>query len=454
MKKVTKNIPSDNNVYPRVDLTDSNITLFEETPVNYITINQNLTDPAQMISGDIKGDQIQWIRDNSHRVLGKKTADGVMTICELSDTNSNNYFDGTPANLDGSEGDVFMRLPEFYYSAEETETDIWKIGFSSKNFAGSKKWDSNVLIGAYEAYYDNTKLRSISGVESSGNISQEDFIQHSRSRGTGYMIVDWTMHCMMAFLFFAYYGNTNSQRICGAGTNSYEKQTGGTNSLGMTDTEGGIISTQQDEGGGENSSWDTSKNGNQGSINFWGLENWWGNKNEWIEGIEWTTEGEGVGNYTLVGNVTNLDGSTRKVTCPDPASYDMSSGCLYPTKFTIGEYLDLIPKAGLTQQEASDIGYNYTSDFNYGYSDGCAVLDLAGIKNQPTEATGIETPELVSCVVCRSCDVAYSDGGVSCSNTAGVSSVASPSVGSRLAFKGEVRRAASVSEFKSASAID
>ena len=449
MKKVTKNIPSDNNVYPRVDLTDSNITLFEETPVNYITINQNLTDPAQMISGDIGGDQIQWIRDNSHRVLGKKTADGVMTVCELSDTNSNNYFDGTPANLDGSEGDVFMRLPEFYYSAEETETDIWKIGFSSGNFAGSKKWDSNVLIGAYEAYYDNTKLQSISGVESSGNISQEEFVQYSRSRGTGYMIVDWTMHCMMAFLFFAYYGNTNSQRICGAGTDSYKKQTGGTNSLGMIDTEGGVISTQELIGGKEGD-WDTSKNGNQGSINFWGLENWWGNKYELIEGIEWTTEGEGVGN--LVGNVTNLDGSTRKVTCPDPATFDMSSGCLYPTKFTIGEYLDLIPKAGLTQQEASDIGYDPMKDFNYGYSDGCAVLDLTSMKNEGRSE--VPVPNWDSCVVYRSYSDADSDGGVSCSVTVGVSSDALPVGGSRLAFKGEVRRAASVSEFKSASAID
>lgn len=403
-----------------------------------------------MISGgDIKGDQIQWIRDNSHRVLGKKTADGVMTVCELSDTNSNNYFDGTPANLDGSEGDVFMRLPEFHYSAEETETDIWKIGFSSKSFAGSKKWDSNVLIGAYEAYYDNTKLQSISGVESSGDISQAEFVQFSRARGTGYMIVDWTMHCMMAFLFFAYYGNTNSQRICGAGTNSYEKQTGGTNSLGMIDTEGGVISTQEDIGGGEGD-WDTSKNGNQGSINFWGLENWWGNKSESIEGIEWTTEGEGVGNYTLVGNVINLDGSTRKVTCPDPTTYDMSSGCLYPTKFTIGEYLDLIPKAGLTQQEASDIGFDYMSDFNYGYSDGCTVLDLTSMKNEG----GSKVPNWDSCIVCRSGNNADSSGGVLCSSTIGVSSTANPFCGSRLAFKGEVRRAASVSEFKNASAID
>lgn len=398
-----------------------------------------------MISGDIRGDQIQWIRDNSHRVLGKKTADGVMTVCELSDTNSNNYFDGTPANLDGSEGDVFMRLPEFHYSAEETETDIWKIGFSSGNFAGSKKWNSNVLIGAYEAYYDNTKLQSISGVESSDNISQAEFVQYSRSRGTGYMIVDWTMHCMMAFLFFAYYGNTNSQRICGAGTD-YEKQTGRTNSLGMIDTEGGVISTQGIGGIGEG--WDTSKNGNQGSINFWGLENWWGNKSELIEGIEWTTEGEGVGN--LVGNVTNLDGSTRKVTCPDPATYDLSSGCFLPTKFTIGEYLDLIPKAGLTQQEASDIGFDYMNDLNYGYSDGCAVLDLTSMKNEG----GSEVPNWDSCVVDRSSVGANSACGVSYSSTIDVSSSVGSALGSRLAFKGEVRRAASVSEFKSASAID
>ena len=53
--------------------------------VSYIILNQNLTNPTRMISGDVNGEAIQWIRNNSHRVLAKKTGDGVVAVCRLDD---------------------------------------------------------------------------------------------------------------------------------------------------------------------------------------------------------------------------------------------------------------------------------------------------------------------------------------------------------------------------------
>ena len=47
--------------------------------VNTITIDQTVSDPATMVSGDVNGDIIRWIRSNSHLVLAKKTADGTLT---------------------------------------------------------------------------------------------------------------------------------------------------------------------------------------------------------------------------------------------------------------------------------------------------------------------------------------------------------------------------------------
>lgn len=445
MKNLTKNIATDNGLTPRIDLSSSQdggvITFFDEVPVDYITINQNLTDPSQIVTGDIAGDQIKWIRNNSHRVLGTMAEDGIITVCQLSDSNSNNYYDGTPASLKGSEGDSFVRLPEFYYSTEETETDVWKIGFSSKSFPRSKKWNSNTLIGTYEAYYNNNELRSISGISSTGNISQEEFIQYSRNRGTGYMIVDWSMHCIMAFLFYAWYGNTNSQKICGAGTNSYQKTTGETDSLGMTDTEGGV--TEEDV-------WDTSKNGNQGSINFWGLENWWGNKFEWIEGIEWGIQKDSDSSIYQVAKITNPDGSTRTATCPSPVNTKTMEGTYLPTKFTIGEYLDLIPKDGLNMQELEEQFPNAINspnyDIDYGYSDGCAVMDmLSSIPDTSSLPSGFSS----LLVVYRSSAGSFSVGGVSFSVAEDDSSNSSSDCGSRLAFRGEVREASSVSEYLS-----
>mgnify|MGYP003507011109 CR=1 FL=1 len=80
----------------------------------------------------------------------------------------------------------------------------------------------------------------------------------------------------MGILFYAYYGNTNSQSICGSGSNSSAKTTGYNDFLGMRDT--------SIPGGG-----------NVYSINFWGLENWWGDLYEYIDNLytvgSWTTQG-------------------------------------------------------------------------------------------------------------------------------------------------------------------
>lgn len=56
-----------------------------------------------------------------HRVLGKQTSNGEMTICQLHDENSNYYADSvdvgnsTPALLDGTQGDVWVYEPAYWY---------------------------------------------------------------------------------------------------------------------------------------------------------------------------------------------------------------------------------------------------------------------------------------------------------------------------------------------------
>ena len=50
-----------------------------------------------------------------HRVLGKQAVKGIMTIARLDDSDSNKYADGTAAKLDGTEGDVFVYEPHYWY---------------------------------------------------------------------------------------------------------------------------------------------------------------------------------------------------------------------------------------------------------------------------------------------------------------------------------------------------
>lgn len=352
-----------------------------------INIDQTISDPETMISGDVNNNVIQWIRKNSHRVLAKKTGEGTVTYMELDDNNSNLYAaDGTEAKTDGTEGDVFVKLPTFYYRGNDngpdgSSGDNVKITFSTEPFEDCIEWDTNILIGAYEAYYGDSKLQSRSGVESSGSISQANFKSYAAARGVGYQLVDWQMHCVLGCLFYAMYGNTNSQAICGSGTNSYTKICGETDSLGMTDTQ-------------------VDTNGNTMSINFWGLENWWGNKIEWIENVV-------ANNYLW--DITEKDGVLRQVQACATRGYIQ--------EMYFGKYLDLIPTI-------VNVRKLYYCDYYYNRNEANIII---GRSDYDMEVSGGVSGILAT---------------VDSSNKA-------EKYGSRLAFRGICTKAESVEAFKS-----
>ena len=368
---------------------------------SWIIINQTITDPATMITGDVNGEHIQLIRNNSHRYLGKYTADGTMTLCQLDDDDSTKYTDGTTADLTGAEGDVFMKMPRFWYRAKEMSTDVWGIGFyygTESPGENWKEWNGNELIGVYEAYSTDSKVYSHSGVESSGNISQANFKAYARARGNGFQIIDWQMHCVMAILFYAQYGHTNCQEKIGAGTNSNSKQCGQTNANGMNDTKGTSPVSGLNDAGAD---------GNAQSINFWGLENWWGNKYEWIDNVvvdayEW--------------KITEPDGTVRT------PGYALKPSNAWIGKLMFKANCDLIP---------TDSGGSETTgfcDYYYGSSSTARVVR-------------------------RSYNSSGTDGGVAYVNARYDSSVTDSAFGSRLAFRGQCVEAESVATFKSLTAI-
>ena len=358
--------------------------------VSTITIDQTNDDPATRVSGDINGSVIQYIRNNSHRVLAKKTADGVLTYCRLNDANSTQYYDGTTAALDGTQGDVFLKLPEFYYKG--TEGNQVNIMFAKEPVDDEYiRWDPNTLIGVYEAYNGSSKMYSRSGVASTGNVSQSTWKTYAAARGTGYQLVDWQMHCVMGCLYYAMYGNTDCQSSIGKGTNAYDKQTGQTNSLGMTDTVAG-------------------GNGDSQSINFWGLENWWGNKYEWIHDYNNPAN-------SLSATVNDpVNGGTRSLPIFD-------YGGKYPKKMKLGRYLDLIATTDDPKNGSNTVGY-------------CDYQRWPGYTNSKP------------CVMWRSDYSSRRSGGVAYTETNIAASVTGSSVGSRLAFRGSLVEEKNVETFK------
>ena len=358
--------------------------------VNTITIDQTVSDPATMVSGDINGSVIQRIRNNSHRVLAKKTADGVLTYCQLNDADSTQYYDGTTAALNGTQGDVFLKLPEFYYKG--TEGDKVNIMFAEGPIDDEYiRWDPNTLIGVYEAYNGSSKMYSRSGVDSTGNVSQSTWKTYAAARGTGYQLVDWQMHCVMGCLYYATYGNTDCQSSIGKGTNASNKSTGQTDSLGMTDTVAG-------------------GNGDSQSINFWGLENWWGNKSEWIHDYDNPEN-------SLSATVNDpVNGGTRSLPVFDYGGYN-------PKKMKFGRYLDLIATTDDPKNGSDMVGY-------------CDYQWWPGSTNSGAR------------VVQRSSNFSYTNGGVACTVANSTASNKHASGGSRLAFRGSLIEETDVETFK------
>lgn len=365
----------------------------EYTRYDEITIDQTVTDPNSMISGDVNGTVLQWIRNNTHRYVAKKTGDEQVTICQLSDNDTTKFYDNltsSSAYIRSINHGVFVRIPRFWYKATETSTNIWKIGFSNRQQDSTwKEWDGNDLIGAYEGVVNGSQLLSISGEPSTGSVSQIDFKSYARTNGVGYTLVKWKHHCIVGVLYYALYGNTNCQATIGSGTNSYTKNTGLTNSLGMNDSS-------------------ASATGNSGSINFLGLENWWGNKYEFIDNATFNHGGTDYKFY-----IVEDDGSSREVQA------HQYTGTFYPTVMVFGEHLDLVMKPNTTSGTTST-GF-------------CDRQYFSESSNQ---------------VVQRSCYYSHAYGGVACLAANCSASSTGTVIGSRLAFRGTIIEEKNIETFK------
>lgn len=159
----------------------------------------------------------------------------------------------------------------------------------------------------------------------------------------------------MAFLFYASYGNTNSQEILGAGVSRNDfSRTGSSMSIGMQDTIEGVYDGK--------------------FVNFWGLEDWWGLYSERIDNVI-SNEGKW--------DITEDDGTIRSIQGVSDSGY--------PSIMYIGEYLDMIPvsKEGSATSGYCDIcGKEYTgyvitrSGYDKGDRCGISCIDFTSLASK------------------------------------------------------------------------
>lgn len=280
------------------------------------------------------------------------------------------------------------------------------------------------LVGVYEAYLKDDFLFSISGVGSTASVSQADFRVYARNRGTGWQLVDWEMHKDIGNLFFAKYGSRDSQGVCGPGTHTNGRTMGASNATGMQDTTAnadGSWYKQTLSGDGSyypsgnayvlKNAGDTTRSAINSPV-VMGYENWHGNKAEWMDNVGFCTK-----DVDYKWDIGLPDGSTREV------QGLKSTGNLYPKCVVHGRYMDtMVALAGGSVS-------SYYHDYTYQNAQKARVVFRSDIS-------------------------ANADGGVSYACAVYDSANVDASVGSRLAFRGIIKWARSVSAYKAISEID
>lgn len=189
--------------------------------------------------------------------------------------NPNDYtkdINGNDAVITGADGDVMIEIPKVYYRLHKDEnyqyiqiSDTAQEGFCclAHTYKGVEK--DKVYIGAYQAYYDGTKARSVSGVSATGSVSMNTWRTYCQNQGAGYEQFYWHLLVLLETLFVIQFKNLNSQAALGYGwCNSSSFSTGGgLDKKGMNYCASATTNAQ---------------------LKFLGIEDFYGSRRTWIDG--------------------------------------------------------------------------------------------------------------------------------------------------------------------------
>lgn len=276
--------------------------------------------------------------------------------------NPNDYtkdINGNDAVITGADGDVMIEIPKIYYKLYKDEnyqyikiSNTAQEGFCclAHTYKGVEK--SKVYIGAYQAYYDGTKARSVSGVSATGSVSMNNWRTYAQANGTGYEQFYWHLLVLLQCLYVIQFKNLDSQSALGySWCNQSDYSTGGgLNAKGMY--------------------YGTATSG---QMKFLGIEDFYGSRRTWIDGA-----------YT----------GKKTLTIADVTSSDMAyngSGANYITAgysgLTTGGYIKSIigsNLAGFTPTNISGSATTYYCDYSNFYS--YSVLYFGGSHGNTTNA--------------------------------------------------------------------
>ena len=265
----------------------------------------------------------------------------------------------------------------------------------------------------------------ITGGSTAASLSWTDFHYYSQQRGM--QQIDALMHSRIANLFYAKYGRRDSQGQCGAGQHTNSRVTGGTAGHGMTDTIGYEEAIQTDPdatyslGDGVIPQYAWYKEADEygmatvervNNTCCLGYEDIFGNKYDMMDWVDLPNDSGNQGKW----RIWMPDGTVRMVK-------GMTSSDRWITAVAHGKYMDVVPVGNVNGSSSTD----YCDKFWISTSSGRVVY--------------------------RGCNFAYAYGGVSSADAGYDASYTSTYVGSRLAFRGKIVRAESVSAYKAISGL-
>ena len=202
-------------------------------------------------------------------------ADGTVKYY-LHPTDSTKKADGTLAIIDGTDGNVMVEIPKFWYKYEHV-SGVHKWSISDGNYGPDYEVHPAFIRGgveksfryypAYEGYSLGGKLISGSGRVPTVNQTRSTFRSYAAANGTGWSQIDWNLLVAVQLLYLTEYADFNSQAMIGRGNDTgsdYTMTTGKSNSIGNASSP----STNND-------TW----------MSYRGIENWYASMFKFIDGV-------------------------------------------------------------------------------------------------------------------------------------------------------------------------
>ena len=202
-------------------------------------------------------------------------ADGTVKYY-LHPTDSTKKADGTAAIINGTDGNVMVEIPKFWYKYEHV-SGVHKWSISDGNLGPDYEVHPAFIRGgvekdyryypAYEGFNLSGKLISGSGRTPTVSQTRAQFRILAAANGAGWSQIDWNLLVAVQLLYLTEYANFNSQAMIGRGNDAgsdYTMTTGGSNSIGNASS----LSTNND-------TW----------MSYRGIENWYASMFKFIDGV-------------------------------------------------------------------------------------------------------------------------------------------------------------------------